>query len=258
MTALAWACSVPNGKATTAAMESLIAAGARDDTVTVDGRALVHVSAEGGNARAMAWLVDVRGHYVDMPTLSPKKLTPLHVAAVHGNRACVKALLRRGADIEAKAPDGASLASSVVHSTTALDTLRRLTAGATAHVPRPRASLGATPLIKAAAGCHKGIAKLLLKRGADPLARLASGEFASQVAPKTAQGKMLKWSLASSERQAWHKLEAEYREYYEASGGAPPEEEAGVDSSLVEDFGAPDEEDETDRETEADLDHSEL
>mmetsp|Transcript_5389 Transcript_5389/g.19188 ORF Transcript_5389/g.19188 Transcript_5389/m.19188 type:complete len:223 (+) Transcript_5389:1052-1720(+) len=222
MTALAWACSVPNGKATTAAMESLIAAGARDDTVTVDGRALVHVSAEGGNARAMAWLVDVRGHYVDMPTLSPKKLTPLHVAAVHGNRACVKALLRRGADIEAKAPDGA------------------------------------TPLIKAAAGCHKGIAKLLLKRGADPLARLASGEFASQVAPKTAQGKMLKWSLASSERQAWHKLEAEYREYYEASGGAPPEEEAGVDSSLVEDFGAPDEEDETDRETEADLDHSEL
>ena len=50
MTALAWACHVPNGNSIEA-IEILIAAGARDDSMTVDGRALVHVAA--GTSRTL-------------------------------------------------------------------------------------------------------------------------------------------------------------------------------------------------------------
>ena len=72
------------------------------------------------------------------------------------SRACVKALLRRGADVNYAAADGA------------------------------------TPLIAAASAVHKGVCRLLLKRGANALAQLKSGEFPSQVTPKTPHGRMLK------------------------------------------------------------------
>ncbi|KAJ8604017.1 hypothetical protein CTAYLR_003373 [Chrysophaeum taylorii] len=200
LTALAWACSVPNGARTTETLETLAAAGARHDSITVDGRALVHVAAHGRNARALAWLVDVEGHDVD--ARSPGRgLTPLTISAFQGSRAAAKALLRRGADVNAVAPDGA------------------------------------TPLIAAASAAQKGVASLLLKKGADPLRRLRSGEFPSQVTPKSPHGKLLKWSLSKAERKAWRRLEREAQRRIEERGGsAPPEQEDGVDDAEVEDL----------------------
>lgn len=98
LTAMAWACSVPNRDLTIKTLEVLDANGARDDSLTVDGRGLMHVAANGRNARAVAWLVDVKRHAVD--ARSPgKQHTPLLIAAFQGSPACVRALLRRGADV---------------------------------------------------------------------------------------------------------------------------------------------------------------
>lgn len=190
-TALAWACAVPNGPRTVEALDMLTAAGARDDSLSVDGRSLLHVAAEGRNARALAWLVDVKKHAVDLP--SPGKgHTPLLIAAFQGSRASAKALLRRGADVNAAAPDGA------------------------------------TPLIAAASAAHKPIVKLLLKKGADPLRQLKSGEFPSQVTPKTPHGKMLKWSLSKAERKAWRRLD----HMYAAAEKPPEQEEGVDDATV--------------------------
>lgn len=149
MTALAWACSVPNSVRTVQALEALAEAGARDDSITVDGRAVLHVAAFGRNARAIAWLVDVKGHAVD--ARSPgKRHTPLIIAAFQGSRACVKALLHRGADVLRPRPylfNACSCSPQV----------------------NAAAPDGATPLISAASAGQKAVVKLLLKKGADPL-----------------------------------------------------------------------------------------
>jgi len=190
--------------------------GARDDFATVDGRTILHVAAHGRNARALAYLIDVKGHAVDRVSLG-KALTPLIVAAFQGSRACVKALLRRGADVNYAAADGA------------------------------------TPLIAAASAVHKGVCRLLLKRGANALAQLKSGEFPSQVTPKTPHGRMLKYSLSHAERKAWKRLEKWAKEYE----AAPPEHEdmAGIDESLIEDLEAGDEESDEAEDIDADERH---
>ena len=186
LTALGWAVAVPNGKTAVEAAEALVRAGARDDPpATADGRGLVHVAAAGANAHAVAWLVDRRGKSARARDRK-RGWTPLHFAAAAGSKACVRALLRRGADPNAEARDGA------------------------------------TPLAAAAAAAQRGAASLLLKRGADPLRPDRDGRFPSQAAPKTPQGKLLKWSLAKHERRAWAALEHEAK----AARGKPPEPDA--------------------------------
>ena len=90
---------------------------------------------------------------------------------------------------------------------------------------------------------HKGVCKLLLRKGADALARLKTGEFPSQVCPKTPHGRALKYSLSRAERRAWRRLE---KQFAELDMDEPPEPEdlADVDPALVEDLEAADGDDE--------------
>jgi len=199
LSALAWAASTPLGSQSVESMKLLYEFGARDDTFTIDGRALLHVAATGKNAHALAFLIDIKQHPVDMLSLN-KEHTPLFIASFHGSNACAKALLRRGANINAAAFNGA------------------------------------TPLIAAASGVQKGVAKLLLKEGANALAMLNDGKFPSQVVPKTPNGRMLKLSLFHAERKAWRKLESHNKVLITQE---PPElDDIVIDESLVEDLAA--------------------
>ena len=200
LSALAWAASMPSGNQSVECMHLLYECGARDNTFTFDGRALLHVAATGKNAHALVFLIDIKQHPVDMRSHG-KKHTPLHIASFHGSNACAKALLRRGANINAAAVDGA------------------------------------TPLIAAASGVQEGVVKLLLKEGADALASLESGEFPSQVVPKTPNGRMLKFFLSRAERKARRKRE-KYNTDLNAQEPPPPERDDIIDESLVEDLEA--------------------
>ena len=200
LSALAWAASTPLGSQSVESMKLLYEFGARDDTFTIDGRALLHVAATGKNAHALAFLIDIKQHPVDMLSLN-KEHTPLFIASFHGSNACAKALLRRGANINAAAFNGA------------------------------------TPLIAAASGVQKGVAKLLLKEGANALAMLNDGKFPSQVVPKTPNGRMLKFFLSRAERKARRKRE-KYNTDLNAQEPPPPERDDIIDESLVEDLEA--------------------
>ena len=200
LTALAWAASVPLGRRSVECMQLLYLYGARDDSLTVDGRALVHVAADGKNAHALVFLIDVKQHPVDLLSFR-KQHTPLIIASFRGSKACVKALLRRGANVNAAALDGG------------------------------------TPLIAAASGVQTFVAKLLLKKGANVLARLNSGEYPSQLTPKTPQGRLLKHSLSLAEHKAWRTLEHAQR----LAGDPPPEPEEvleDIEYSLLDDIEA--------------------
>ena len=127
-----------------------------------------------GNARAVAYFVDVKDFDVDQRALTEKRPTPLMLASKAGAVAAAKALLRRGAAVDAAATDGA------------------------------------TSLHAAAAAGQTAVARLLLKRGANALAQDAKGEFPSQSCPKTPRGRALKYSLSRAERRAWVRLEKEF------------------------------------------------
>lgn len=205
-TALAWAAASPaRGPAATACLELLYAHGARDDSVTVEGDGLLHIAAR-GNARAVAYLVDARGFEVDQRALSEQRSTPLMLAASEGAVTAAKALLRRGADVDATASDGS------------------------------------TPLHAAASAGQTPVARLLLKRGANPLAQLAGGEFPSQKCPKTPRGRMLKYSLSRAERIAWSRLEKAFGGAEPPDAAV----EDGIDAAAVEDLEADEEDSDRD------------
>ena len=192
-TALAWAAAAP--VRSTACIELLYANEARDDSATVDGLSVLHLASQ-GNARAVAYFVDVKGFDVDQRALTEKRPTPLMLASKAGAVAAAKALLRRGAAVDAAAADGA------------------------------------TSLHAAAAAGQTAVARLLLKRGANALAQDAKGEFPSQACPKTPRGRALKYSLSRAERRAWVRLEREFGGVEPPDAVA----EDGVDSSVVEDL----------------------
>jgi ankyrin repeat protein len=192
-TALAWAAAAP--VRSTACIELLYASDARDDSATVDGLSVLHLASQ-GNARAVAYFVDVKSFDVDQRTLTRAGSTPLMLASKAGAVSAAKALIRRGADIDAAAADGA------------------------------------TSLHAAAAAGQTAVARLLLKRGANPLAQAAKGEFPSQSCPKTPRGRALKYSLSRAERRAWVRLEREFGGAEPPDAVA----EDGVDSSVVEDL----------------------
>ena len=192
-TALAWAAAAPIRS--TACIELLYAHDARDDSATVDGLSVLHLASQ-GNARAVAYFVDVKGFDVDQRALTEKRPTPLMLASKAGALAAAKALLRRGAAVDAAAADGA------------------------------------TSLHAAAAAGQTAVARLLLKRGANALAQDAKGEFPSQACPKTPRGRALKYSLSRAERRAWVRLEKEFGGVEPPDAVA----EDGVDSSAVEDL----------------------
>ena len=211
MNAMAWACQVPNGQRTTEILVELHRNNSRDDSLTLDGRFLMHVAAESGNARAIAWLVDIRNHPVDL--LSAKKQTPLFCAVTKkANKVAINALLRRGADVNYRDPKDK-----------------------------------ATPLIAAVIAGDKLIVKLLLKHGADPLLTLATGEFPSQLAPKTPQGRQLKFALSKAERAAYLRLHSKDT----TTRNEPPAEEVG-ETQVVEDLFLEDDEEDPSSEQQQD------
>mmetsp|Transcript_23967 Transcript_23967/g.77127 ORF Transcript_23967/g.77127 Transcript_23967/m.77127 type:complete len:258 (+) Transcript_23967:571-1344(+) len=182
MTALAWGCAGANSdggqgrrlsphKETTAQiLQELVDRGAKDESATVDGLLLLHVAAAAGNVRAIAWLVDTRQHAVDEVSSLRRQQTPLFVAAEAGSTAAVKALVKRGANVDFQAPKNDD----------------------------------ATPLHAASAGGYHKVASLLLKSKANPLLRSSSGQFPSEVAPEdTPQGRALRRFLAKAEREAF-------------------------------------------------------
>ena len=156
---------------------------------------MLHLASQ-GNARAVAYFVDVKSFDVDQRALTEKRPTPLMLAAGAGAVAAAKALLRRGADVDAAAADGA------------------------------------TSLHAAAAAGQTAVARLLLKRGANPLAQDAKGEFPSQSCPKTPRGRALKYSLSRAERRAWVRLEKEFGGVEPPDAVA----EDGIDAAAVEDL----------------------
>ena len=179
----------------TACIELLYVTGARDDSATVDGLSVLHLASQ-GNARAVAYFVDVKSFDVDQRALTEKRPTPLMLASKAGAVAAAKALIRRGAEIDAAAADGA------------------------------------TSLHAAAAAGQTAVARLLLKRGANALAQNAKGEFPSQACPKTPRGRALKYSLSRAERRAWVRLEKEFGGVEPPDAVA----EDGVDASAIEDL----------------------
>ena len=80
-TALAWAAAAP--VRSTACVELLYANEARDDSATVDGLSVLHLASQ-GNARAVAYFVDVKSFDVDQRAHAEKRPTPLMLASKAG------------------------------------------------------------------------------------------------------------------------------------------------------------------------------
>ncbi len=68
---------------------------------------MLHLAAQ-GNERAVAFMVDVKDFDVDQRAITENMPTPLMLSSKAGAVAAAKALLRRGADVDAIDGDGAT------------------------------------------------------------------------------------------------------------------------------------------------------
>ena len=108
--------------------------------------------------------------------------TPLIEAVRAGDTAAVRALLDRGADVDARAADGATALHWAAYADDLAITGLLLDAGADV-AARNRA--GVTPLSLAAAGADAALVARLIEAGADPDERLAGGETPLMMAART-------------------------------------------------------------------------
>lgn len=109
-------------------MELFLSRGARIDATNRHGEQALQLAAWKGHLTAVQWLLD---HGAEI-NRTGKEWGALHYAAFAGNKEIVSLLIRRGADINARVPNGS------------------------------------TALMMTAHGSHEELAKLLLNAGADP------------------------------------------------------------------------------------------
>jgi len=130
---------------------------------------------------ALDLLVQLERHLAAQPVLvrawSPDGFGALHLAAFFGSSACVRALLSRGAPVEAEAQN--PMRVRPLHSAVAGgdEECVRLLLSAGARI-EARQNGGFTPLMGAAAAGRADLARLLLKHGASRAARDDAGKRA--------------------------------------------------------------------------------
>ena len=164
------------GRGHSAIVRLLVERGARADVAVLpDGTTTLHaVSAFPSSAAAMAALVDG----ADVNVRAAHGLTPLLCAAWHGNVVCLQALLDAGADVDARATDGAlpgppfglagasalTLALRAAQAKTLVTALRAH--GATTGQPLAHGFVDLH--VAALLGVDREIVRILVEMGADP------------------------------------------------------------------------------------------
>lgn len=178
--ALDWACALnwPQG------VHMLLADKADPNRATSQGESPLALAAQSGCLDCVRALIDA-GAAMNHANARPADagnggFTPLHEAVTEGHMAIAAALLRAGANVDARDIQGRTpLALAAHRPSVAVLVKLLLDRGAD---PRAKDHSGRTPLHEAAGSSAVAVACLLLRAGADPSARDVHGKTASDLA----------------------------------------------------------------------------
>ena len=187
------------GSGNVEAARLLLAKGAMVNAPSQDGRTPLHLAAGGSSIELVALLLDHQANINAVQSGHPGKSTPMMYAVQNDRVENLKLLLKRGADLKATfygvgatALHVAAQQGSVEASKVLLDAGIKIDA---------RDQYQMTPLISAVTAGQRGVAELLIKRGADVNASMARNITALQTAMGKGDSAMISFLKAHGAKE---------------------------------------------------------
>ena len=157
------------------------------------GRTLLHWAAKCNQAEAVIDTLIADGSDINDAN-NPFQVTPLYMAAMEGSAEAAKTLIQKGADINAKAINGAVAIHAAAESGDVATLKTMIEAGADVNAG---CQMGGTPLVGAAQRNNLPVLKTLIVAGADVNVCLVDGGTALMVAAQFGFADFVKELLAN-------------------------------------------------------------